>query len=179
MLIKILRRAKYLAKAGVELEGTPSLKYFLENDTDPKSFIPGSPSYEHFALLDDTDIYVALKLWINSNDQVLSNLSRALINRKLFKIEMSNKPVPATRIQEVTNHVRRRYNIEDDFDLQYFVFHDTTSNSAYTLENKKIKIKTKEGEVIDVIAASDNLNLMALADTVVKHYLCYPKSLGE
>ena len=126
-------------------------------------------------MLDDTDIYVALKYWMNAEDKVLSFLSRSIINRKLFRIEMDKHPVSASRLKEITDKVRKRFQIEDDFDMQYYVFHDSTSNSAYTLENKNIKIKRKQGQVEDVTKVSDHLHLAALADTVVKHYLCYPK----
>jgi uncharacterized protein len=75
--------------------------------------------------------------------------------------------------------VKRHYNIEDDFDLQYFVFHETTSNSAYRLGDKNIRIRKKDGSLADVTEVSDHLHLAALADTVVKHYLCYPKTLPQ
>jgi uncharacterized protein len=179
MLIRILRRAKYLVRAGMQLEATPALHFFLKNDVDRHSFVSGSAALGHFAMLDDSDIYVALKYWMNSKDQVLSLLSRALVNRQLFKIEMGNEPIPAARIKEVTAQVKRHYNIEDDFDLQYFVFHETTSNSAYRLGDKNIRIRKKDGSLADVTEVSDHLHLAALADTVVKHYLCYPKTLPQ
>ncbi len=175
MLIKVLRRANYLVKNGVEIEATPALHYFLKHEVEKKDFTPGSEAFRHFAMLDDTDIYVALKYWMNAEDKVLSFLSRSIINRKLFRIEMDKHPVSASRLKEITDKVRKRFQIEDDFDMQYYVFHDSTSNSAYTLENKNIKIKRKQGQVEDVTKVSDHLHLAALADTVVKHYLCYPK----
>jgi HD superfamily phosphohydrolase len=178
MLIRLLRRAKYLARHDSVPACPPALLYFLENEVDATSFRPGTPAFSNFSLLDDTDIYVALKYWAGSQDKVLSHLSNALLNRKLFRIEMSSQPVRAERIREVTSRVRSQFHIDDDFDLQYFIFHDTTSNSAYALDNRNIKIKTKHGKVSDVAQASDNLNLMALADTVVKHYLCFPKIIG-
>ncbi|HNW00077.1 MAG TPA: phosphohydrolase, partial [Chitinophagales bacterium] len=61
------------------------------------------------------------------------------------------------------------------FDLQYFVFNDVTTNSAYNLDANNIHIKYRTGKILDVASASDNLNLAALAGTVVKHYICYPK----
>lgn len=175
MLIKILKRASYLSKNGVYVQATPALHYFLKHEVDKKDFLANSEAFQNFAMLDDTDIYVALKSWMNSDDQVLSYLSRCLINRKLFRIELGNDPIPAARLQQVTESVRKKFQVTDDFDLQYFVFHDSTSNSAYTLENKNIKIRLKDGQVKDVTQVSDHLNLAALTDTVVKHYLCYPK----
>jgi hypothetical protein len=56
------------------------------------------------------------------------------------------------------------------------VFEGTISNQAYSMEKNTINLITSEGKVVDVAIASDQLNIEALSKTVVKHYLCYPKS---
>ncbi|MBC8046425.1 MAG: HD domain-containing protein [Fimbriimonadaceae bacterium] len=176
MLIKTLKRAKYLAQTKTELFATPALQYFLYNDFEIKDFIENKSVIEKFVELDDTDIYAALKAWQNCDDKVLSFLSDAIINRKLFKIELENVIISSERIAKVTEKVKKKFKV-DEFDLQYFVFNDSTSNSAYTTESNRINIKFRNGNVLDVAQASDHLNLAALSETVVKHYLCYPKNL--
>lgn len=175
MLMKILNRAKYLAKSGQKIFATPALKLFLYQDFDLNRFLSDEKLLQQFSLLDDSDLFSSLKEWQLSDDKVLAYLSHCIINRKLFRIELGNEPIPAQHINQISNEVKKRFGISDEFDLQYFVFHDVTTNSAYNIEAETINIKLRTGGVIDVTHASDHLNLAALAGTVVKHYICYPK----
>ena len=175
MLIKTLKRAKYLAKSGTHLFATPALHFFLYHDVELKDFNTNVELLDMYAHLDDTDIYASLKEWERCDDKVLSFLSRGIINRKLFRIELESEPISAQKINKITSSVKSAYNIQDEFDLQYYVFNDVTTNSAYNLEANNINIKLRSGNVVDVTSASDHLNLAALAGTVVKHYICYPK----
>ncbi|MBC8172413.1 MAG: HD domain-containing protein [Chitinophagales bacterium] len=176
MLIKALKRAKYLVQNGTPIFATPVLHYFLFHDPDAKEFSQQADVMQKFAQLDDTDIYVALKAWQYCDDKVLAFLSHAIIHRRLFKIELENEPISAAKIARVVEKVKQKYNV-DEFDLPYFVFNDSTSNSAYTSGGDNIHIKFRNGKVLDVANASDHLNLAALSETVIKHYLCHPKYL--
>ena len=42
-------------------------------------------------MLDDADIYTALKNWQFHTDKVLSYLSNAIVNRKLFHVQLVSK----------------------------------------------------------------------------------------
>ncbi|MBK6731753.1 MAG: HD domain-containing protein [Bacteroidetes bacterium] len=177
MLIKALKRAKYLSKNNDRFSATPALDMFLYEDFTEQNFIEDENIINNFALLDDSDIYVALKTWQFSEDKVLAYLCSALINRRLFRIELENDIISQKRISDITKQVQEKYQITDAFDLQYFVFHDSTSNSAYQLKDQNIHIKFRNGNIIDVVDASDHVNLASLSDPVVKYYLCYPKDL--
>ena len=159
---------------------TPALKYFFDNDINEHSFeneeikksIP-----EKFASLDDSDIIVSLKHWAKNEDVVLSELSRRLINRDLFKIEISNSPFSEERIKEFKNNVLKRYKI-DEQDLEYFVFSDKIKNKAYSTDNDiQINILLKSGKLSDIAEASDLSNISALSYTVEKYFLCYPREI--
>lgn len=175
MLIKTLNRAKYLAKSGTQLFATPSLHFFLYRDVATRDFDDDADILEQYALLDDVDVWASIKEWQHCDDRVLSFLSKSLINRDLFRIELGNEEISASRLADIRAKVQTAYKITDPFDLQYFVFNDVTTNSAYNLEANNINIKFRSGRILDVASASDHLNLAALADTVVKHYICYPK----
>ncbi|MBK8682779.1 MAG: HD domain-containing protein [Bacteroidetes bacterium] len=177
MLIKALKRAKYLSKNNDRFSATPALDMFLYEDFTEQNFIEDENIINNFALLDDSDIYVALKTWQFSEDKVLAYLCSALINRRLFRIELENDIISQKRISDITKQVQEKYQLTDAFDLQYFVFHDSTSNSAYQLKDQNIHIKFRNGNIIDVVDASDHVNLASLSDPVVKYYLCYPKDL--
>ena len=44
------------------------------------------------------------------------------------------------------------------------------------MDKDTINLLTKTGKVRDVAKASDQVNLKALSEKVIKYYLCYPKS---
>ena len=87
-LIKILARAKELAQRGDELFCSPALHYFLYNHVTADNF-----SLTQYALLDDTDVLSAIKVWMSADDKVLAALSRAFINRQLFRGRLIDKPL--------------------------------------------------------------------------------------
>ena len=48
---------------------------------------------ENYIKLDDNDIWTSLKIWCEHEDAILSTLSKGIINRNLFKVEVSEKPI--------------------------------------------------------------------------------------
>ena len=90
MLISTLLRAKELAS--VELFASPALKFFLYHSIGKEEFYNDSNCLEYFIQLDDNDIWTALKVWSSHSDIILSTLSRGLINRHLFKVEVTSSP---------------------------------------------------------------------------------------
>ena len=89
ILTKVLKRAKELIQKGIVVNCSEPLLYFLNNKIDLDSF--DNYTLEKFANLDDFDIICALKSWINSDDFILSNLSKMIINRDLLKIKLNSK----------------------------------------------------------------------------------------
>ena len=59
-------------------------------------------------------------------------------------------------------------------DLDYLVFSDVLMNKAYNQSRQNINILMKSGDIVDLVEASDNLNISALAQPVEKYFLCYP-----
>jgi len=97
MLISTLLRAKELASQGVELFASPALRFFLYNDINPTEFYNNPDCLENFIQLDDNDIWTALKVWSTHTDKVLSTLSTGMINRNIFKVEISSEPISEDR----------------------------------------------------------------------------------
>ncbi len=173
MLIHILRRAKKLVQEGTEIFASPALKYFLKEDIRLEDFKNNPLVLETFAKLDDFDITSAIKVWQESDDKVLSILSTKLINRELFKIQISKTEFSQERIQMEKELIREKYALIDE-EVDYFVYSETLTNNAYNQNKQNINLLMKSGEIIDVSKASDNLNISALATPVEKYCLCYP-----
>jgi len=173
MLIHALRRAKHLAKKGDQLFASPALHFFLNNDVTKENFETDEKFLNLFADLDDYDILGALKVWQSHPDKTLSELSKRLVNRKLFKIEISKEPFSPDRIQLEKELARKQFDLEDS-EVDFFVYSDILSNNAYNHNKQNINMLMKNGEIIDLTKASDNLNISALALPVEKYFLCYP-----
>ena len=173
MLIHALRRAKWCVKNGKQVFSSPSLQYFLEHDVKKKDFLDDTSVLDKFARLDDYDIMSAIKVWQDSEDKVLAYLSTALVNRDLFKIEIARTPFSQDRIQFEKEMVKSALGVTDD-EVDFFVYHDILTNKAYNQDKQNINVLMKNGTIVDLSMASDNLNISALAQPVEKYFLCYP-----
>jgi HD superfamily phosphohydrolase len=173
MLIHALRRAKQLTKEGHVLFGSPALKFFMENDATLHDFQQNPQVLETYALLDDYDILGAIKVWQTYPDTILSFLSKAIVNRQLFKIEISREPFAEQRLELEKEIIRAQFNLNAE-EVDYFVYADVLTNKAYNQHKQNINMLMKNGEIIDLTKASDNLNISALAQPVEKYFLCYP-----
>ncbi len=174
MLIKVLQRAKELISVGKEIYATPSLSVFLNKNYTLASFSTNPQLLNDFAQLDDFDIYASLKYWKNNPDFVLSSLSDMILNRKLLKIKVQNTEFSSSEIENEVSKIQEQFNISKK-EAEYFVFSDKVSNSTYNIEKANINILMKNGDVIDITAASDQFNIEAISKRVNKYFLCYPK----
>jgi HD superfamily phosphohydrolase len=175
ILINILKRAKYLVKAGIDVSTNKDLDFFLEKQNHSEINI--NELIDVFSNLDDYNIISAIKDWQNHQDKVLKMLCKMLIERKLFKIKLKNKAFNPEKIKKIKNKTKIYLDLNEE-DLNYFVFTGTTSNQAYNYDYQKIMIVFKNGKTKEISQVSDQLNLKTLAQPVVKHYICYPKVIN-
>jgi uncharacterized protein len=176
MLSSILRRSKNLGYQGVDLFASPPFRRFLDQPVQSKEMLGTSDCLHDFALLDDVDILGAIKVWINHPDPILSTLSKRLVNRKLFRTEISHKPFDHSRIELIKDAVVQQFGIKES-DVDYFVTSEEISNNAYNPYHERISILTRNREVLDISEKSDQLNLSILSTPTQKHLLTYPKDL--
>jgi HD superfamily phosphohydrolase len=174
MLIHILNRANELSEEGLVLFGAPSLQFFLRNKFSVEDFKLRKEVLENFALLDDFDIYAAIKVWALHDDPVLSYLSSCLINRKLFRAELQYKAFEPEYVIKIREEVSKLLKFSDKAIAQ-IVFEGTITNNAYNPDFDKINILYRDGEVVDIAEASDQINVSVLSKSAMKHFLCYPK----
>ena len=173
MLINVLRRAKELVKRGETVFASPALLYFMQRDVTKADFASDPNVLETFAQLDDYDIMGAIKVWQQHPDKVLSILSQNIVNRRLHKVEIAKEPFSPDRILFEQEMARQQYALNDE-EVKYFVYSELLSNNAYSQSHQNINLLMKNGTVMDVSKASDNLNISALAQPVEKYCLCYP-----
>ena len=174
LLIRVLKRAKELIQRGEKLPMSNPLLFFMEHKVGKEQFT--KDVLDRFALLDDVDVLWAMKEWQFHPDFVLSKLSKMLLHRDLPKVKIQNLSFEQEKLETLYKKVALAYNISEK-EASYLVFTNSVQNTAYNAERQKINILTKKGKIIDVIKASDQLNLEALSKPVIKYYLFYPKEL--
>lgn len=170
LLIKILTRAKELAGRGVELFCAPSLHYFLYNHVTAKDFALGSEAMKQYALLDDSDVLSAIKAWMSSDDKVLSELSSAFTNRRLYRARLLTEPLTEEEKAMLARHYVDVLGIAPEDTHYFFVEHVSTSNT-YSEKDDSIDILYNDGTVRDIASASEILDLRALTRKPKKLYL--------
>lgn len=180
-LIKLLARAKELTAQGQQLSCSPALQYFLQNSITQEQFVAAathdnSAAIANFAQLDDADIQMAAKLWINNSDLALARLSNMVTNRYLPSVQLMNAPFEPEQIALLKGRFCQTMpQLAQQAD--YFVFSDSVANKTYQPGNESIKILYNDGHLTDIAEASDILNSKALSNEVKKYFLCYPKEL--
>jgi hypothetical protein len=164
MLKKTFARARDL---GCKEQGISThLSYFLNNDIKQEDF---AIHIDKFTALDDNDILQALKTWMYNDDKILSTLSSSIINRKLFKIEF----LEAAAVDEKYNQLKNKYN---DVQMKYLVQKGRAENNAYNPTKDNIYIKFKDGTIKEITDITEQWNIRSLSNSVVKHYISYPKN---
>ena len=175
MLVNTLHCAKRLAHEGKELFASPALRYFLYNDVDAAFFAAHQEEALHnYSMLDDSDIWSALKVWMNSDDRILSLLATNLINRRIFRVEIYEEPVPQERIDEVLRQISTHYGLSPD-EARYLISVNTIQKDMYDVNDDRIAILYKDGNIRDISDASEILNVALLSKKIRKYYLCYQR----
>jgi len=172
MMINTLRRARLLSLQGEQLFASPSLSYFLQNDPHLDDFKDDGEALTRFMELDDNDIWTALKVWSSHPDTVLSVLSEAMINRRLFRIEIFEQPFDEERAEVLQKRFAEKYRISQQ-EAACFISSDNLSTDMYSEKDDSIDILYKDGSVKDISRASDMLNIELLSKKVVKYYFAY------
>ena len=169
-LIKILSRAKELARGGKELFCSPALHYFLYQNIGFDRFSPTSEALEQYALLDDNDVLSAIKAWISSEDKVLSLLSASFINRRLFRGERLEQPLTEEEKSVLNKEFATTVGVREADAAYLWSEHVSTSNT-YSEKADSIDILYSDGTIRDISEASEILDLKALTHKPKKLYL--------
>ena len=174
VLINALRRAKQLAKEGVELFASPALRYFLYNDITADTFQADNNALDKYIALDDNDIWSAIKVWQQHNDKILSLLSSNIINRKIFKVEVREEEPTIEEINKLKQQISEQYEIGLT-DCDYLIGVNRVQKDMYNPFDDHISILYKDGTLKDITEASEILNIELLSKKICKYYLSYQR----
>jgi len=173
ILMKVLLRAREIAPEVIQ-KVTDPLAYFLLKKEGFDELHNDKQTLSLYCQLDDFDVFTALKTWCSHPDPILSYLSNAIVNRQLFKVELSNNEFSEERIAALKQQICRHFKFSDS-ESEYLLISGKTSNHAYHPQQASINIIYKDGSIKDISEASDQLNISVLSHPVMKYFLCYPK----
>lgn len=170
MMQNILKRSKELISGGVMLNCTKPLKYFLTREQ--QTTIIDDITLDFFEMLDDTDIWSAVKEWQYHDDFVLSTLCKGLIERKIFKVEMSSEMPDKNRQITDLKKISEKFGISIQ-DAEYFISLSSVSTNMYSQADDSIDILYNNDTIKPITLASDMLNLEVLSKEVKKYAYCF------
>lgn len=173
MLIQFFKRIKNFNNTKKTIYLSKSLNFFLENPIGVTDFQDRRKEYlDKFALIDDIDVAYTTKSLLDSNDKILAFYAKSLVNRKLFKIELQNKPFKSDYIKSIRQNLQNNLKGLSKKDAKWLIIRGTESNSAYSTKKDEIKILMKNGNIKQLLEASDHV---IDAKVLKKYFLCYPK----
>ena len=171
VMINALRRAKELAEQGVDLFCSPALRYFIYHRVTRQDFDESREALDNYLQLSDNDIWCALSVWQQHPDKILSLLSQDFINRKTFKVEVSEEPFEETYVDQKVEKLACHYQLSRE-EAQYLLALKEVGKDMYNIYDDRIEILEKDGTIRDVAEVSDMLNIDTLSKHVRKYYLC-------
>ena len=174
ILVNALMRAKMLVREGREVFATPALAYFLKNDVDAEWFRTHEEALQLYAELDDSDIWSAMKVWKHDEDRILATLATDLLDRRLFKVEVTEDAPTEEYLTEIRQRIAQSMGITEA-DTSYLINLTEIGKDMYNPEDDSIGILYKDGTVKDISEASEILNVQLLSKKIRKYYLCYQR----
>ncbi len=174
VLVNTLLRAKHLAREGKDIFAPPCLKYFLFNDVNGDMFRNDAEALNNYGQLDDNDIWSAMKVWAKSDDKILSMLATDMLDRNIFKVEVSNEPITTEREESLREQLSKAFGISKE-DTSYLFSVNTIQKDMYDVNDDHITILFKDGTTKDIAESSEILNVGLLSKKIRKYYLCYQR----
>jgi HD superfamily phosphohydrolase len=176
MVIRVVQRARDLARQGVEVPANSCLGYFLGRAVTLLDFEKDDKILSHFVELDDYDIWSAIKSWAGHPDKVLSYLAKSIVHRHLLKIVLAPEPFDEDFRLGIQELIEEQFQLPAE-EAALLMITGSLRNSAYNADGEPIEILTKKGDIVNVMDASDLPNIRALSQRVEKFYICYPKEI--
>jgi len=173
LLKNILKRARFLVVNNQlsknEFPVSENLFYFLKNG---QQTIDNQEAFNHFVLLDDSDIWSAIKSWSNCKDRILSFLTQSLMNRNLGKLYIKTSKYSDEEIQKNNEALAKKHQNKFSLDEIHDYFSTTGQmyNRAYSFNDQQINILYKNGEIRGIHKASDQLDENFLQKEICKFY---------
>ena len=171
ILVQILNRAKYLVLQNIILDAPANLKYFLtKNHFDEAT----EEDIKRFTLLDDMDVFQAIKDWADHDDFILARLCKIVIYRDFPKSVISSKPFSEELIREKIEQTNQFFNINNGEEL---VGQISRSLLPYDTEKQPICLLEKSGRKLKLEESENQILFGCMENATKKYILFYPREI--
>ena len=116
-----------------------------------------------------------MKAWRHHDDKILATLAADMLDRHIFKVEVSEEPIEETHIMDIAHEISKRMDISIDDARHYMMSSNTISKDMYNVDDDSISILYKNGDIRDISEASELLNVQLLSKKIRKYYLSYQR----
>lgn len=175
MLVQIMRRARKLLQQGVALTLSPPLHYFLSQELNKQTLEENTAEIlDYFYRLDDTDVIAAVKSFAYHEDNVLSFLAKALLERRLLGVDLRDEPIEKGFIAQTKARLAEAWPNWSAEELDYLVFEGQEANNAYKKGKEEILILLKNNQARPISEWQEHC---IQSKEIVKYFACYPKGI--
>jgi uncharacterized protein len=168
MLSSIFNRLRDLIENNIKIELIRNLEIVI------KKGLSDDEGLNAFLSLEDGDMFYLFKIWLNSKDKVLSDLSRRLLNREIFKVY--EEELSISQIENV-----KSYLINNGFEPKYYLIEKLAVDTAYEpysiSGDSNIRVILKDGSVVEISNALPTDTLKALSRPVKKRLIFIPQKI--
>jgi HD superfamily phosphohydrolase len=168
MLIGAIDRAKVLYNKGQLALSTPLGQLLSRKWSDKHS---QEEILKAFVQLDDVDIMSLLKSSTHSDDYILNTLASGLVERKLYRVELQEKPATSYYLNNLIDQIGQHLQINRQT-AEELVWSGVEQVEIYNGEVNQIKVYKKDGQIAKL---SDIADFKYLLRIVKKYYHCYPR----
>lgn len=185
LLLSIFARVREIWSSGDPAlrASAPSLAFFLSGNVTAAD-VERADVLDHFAALDDTDVFYSLKRWAQAEDPILADLSRRILHRRLFRTTFLKKEPTADSLSELRRRVGQwlvagglSAPSSAHADVDYYLASGSVSHDAYQLKCDAIDVLERDGTLHELSQAENITAVRAMAGLVEKPYICGPKEL--
>ncbi len=168
MLVHAITRARELyAQGKLELTSGPMREVFSRSWHNKHDQLPMMLA---FIRLDDHDIIMFLKQSQDHEDTVLRYLATGLIQRRLFRVELSESEISDTYRQQVVDAVAHNLSLSPGV-ASALISEGCEVTEMYASDQEEIRILLKN----DAIVGLSGIESVFSAQRITRHYICYPK----
>lgn len=168
MLSSIFNRLRDLIENNIKIELIRNLEIII------KKGLSDDEGLNAFLSLEDGDMFYLFKIWLNSKDKVLSDLSRRLLNREIFKVY--EEELSISQIENI-----KSYLINNGFEPKYYLIEKLAVDTAYEpysiSGDSNIRVILKDGSVVEISNALPTDTLKALSRPVKKRLIFIPQKI--
>jgi HD superfamily phosphohydrolase len=165
MLSSIFNRLRDLIENNIKIELIRNLEIVI------KKGLSDDEGLNAFLSLEDGDMFYLFKIWLNSKDKVLSDLSRRLLNREIFKVY--EEELSISQIENIKSFL-----ISNGFEPKYYLIEKLAVDTAYEpysiSGDSNIRVILKDGSVVEISNALPTDTLKALSRPVKKRLIFIP-----